>query len=135
MKRARPDLAVARLLRGTVIDSASRTVMRVLSDAVVGVDDTGHIAFIEDNHPEVLNESSQLVLRDGASIPLEGVQQVTLPPRAFICPGFVDTHTHAPQFAFAGLGYDLQLLEWLETYTFPSEAKYATGLLIVLLVR
>ena len=37
----------------------------------------------------------------------------------------MDTHTHAPQFAFAGLGYDLQLLEWLETYTFPSEAKFA----------
>jgi guanine deaminase len=57
-------------------------------------------------------------------VPLEGVDLVSIPQNAFLCPGFVDTHTHAPQFAFAGLGYDLQLLEWLETYTFPSEAKF-----------
>jgi guanine deaminase len=42
----------------------------------------------------------------------------------FICPGLVDTHTHAPQHLFAGTGMDLQLLEWLNTYTFPTEAKF-----------
>ena len=31
---------------------------------------------------------------------------------------------HAPQFSFTGTGYDLQLLEWLTTYTFPAEAKF-----------
>lgn len=41
-----------------------------------------------------------------------------------IVPGFVDLHTHAPQYAFRGTGMDLQLLEWLNTYTFPEEAKY-----------
>lgn len=41
-----------------------------------------------------------------------------------IIPGFVDTHTHAPQINNMGLGYDRQLLQWLEKYTFPEEAKY-----------
>lgn len=39
-------------------------------------------------------------------------------------PGMVDTHIHAPQYAFTGTRVDLPLLEWLTAYTFPTEAKY-----------
>lgn len=42
-----------------------------------------------------------------------------------IIPGFVDTHAHAPQFCNRGLGMDKELLPWLETYTFPEEAKFS----------
>ncbi len=42
-----------------------------------------------------------------------------------ILPGLVDLHTHAPQYAFRALGMDAPLLEWLNTRTFPEEAKYA----------
>lgn len=41
-----------------------------------------------------------------------------------VTPGLVDLHMHAPQFAFRGLGMDLELLDWLNTRTFPEEAKY-----------
>ena len=41
-----------------------------------------------------------------------------------ILPGMTDLHLHAPQFAFRGLGMDMELLEWLNTYTFPEESKY-----------
>ncbi len=41
-----------------------------------------------------------------------------------VIPGMVDLHVHAPQFTFRGMGTDLELLEWLETYTFPEEMKY-----------
>lgn len=41
-----------------------------------------------------------------------------------VIPGFVDTHVHAPQFANLGLGLDKELMPWLESYTFPEEAKY-----------
>lgn len=40
-----------------------------------------------------------------------------------IIPGLVDLHVHAPQYAFRGLGMDMELLDWLETNTFPEEAK------------
>jgi guanine deaminase len=43
----------------------------------------------------------------------------------FVMPGFIDTHIHAPQYPNAGLGYDMQLLDWLTTYTFPLEMKYS----------
>ncbi|XP_062497419.1 guanine deaminase isoform X3 [Pezoporus occidentalis] len=42
----------------------------------------------------------------------------------FFMPGMVDTHIHAPQYSFAGTRVDLPLLQWLTTYTFPTEAKY-----------
>lgn len=41
-----------------------------------------------------------------------------------IIPGLTDLHIHASQYAFRGLGMDMELLEWLETNTFPEEAKY-----------
>ena len=41
-----------------------------------------------------------------------------------VFPGMVDLHIHAPQYAFRGLGSDMELLEWLEHYAFPEEAKY-----------
>lgn len=42
-----------------------------------------------------------------------------------IVPGMSDIHLHAPQYAFRGLGMDLELLDWLNTHTFPEEAKYS----------
>lgn len=42
-----------------------------------------------------------------------------------IIPGLVDLHIHAPQYGYRGLGMDLELLDWLETYTFPEESRYA----------
>ncbi len=41
-----------------------------------------------------------------------------------IIPGLTDLHMHAPQYAFRALGMDLELLDWLNTRTFPEEAKY-----------
>lgn len=42
-----------------------------------------------------------------------------------IIPGLIDLHLHAPQYTFRGTGMDLELLKWLETYTFPEESLYA----------
>ncbi|MBM6830441.1 amidohydrolase family protein [Anaerotignum lactatifermentans] len=41
-----------------------------------------------------------------------------------ILPGFTDLHAHAPQYRYRALGMDLELLEWLDTHTFPQEALY-----------
>ena len=41
-----------------------------------------------------------------------------------VMPGLVDLHMHAPQYAYRGLGMDLELLDWLNTYTFPEETRY-----------
>ena len=41
-----------------------------------------------------------------------------------IVPGMTDLHIHAPQYPFRGPGMDLELLEWLDTHTFPEESRY-----------
>ena len=43
---------------------------------------------------------------------------------AMIIPGMVDLHVHAPQYAFRGMCMDLELMDWLNRYTFPEEEKY-----------
>ncbi len=40
-----------------------------------------------------------------------------------ILPGFIDTHVHSAQLGVIG-SYGTELLDWLNTYTFPAEARH-----------
>ncbi len=42
-----------------------------------------------------------------------------------ITQSFTDLHLHGPQYPMLGTGMDLPLLEWLNAYTFPTEARFA----------
>jgi len=88
---------------------------QMFEDALIGVNPAGTISFVgsasETNQLQEVFDFSQ--------------DQVIDLGRRFLIPGLVDTHIHAPQYAFSGTGTDLQLLKWLERYTFPVEAKYA----------
>ena len=42
-----------------------------------------------------------------------------------ITPGFVNLHLHAPQYSYCGTAMDLELLDWLQQYTYPEESHYA----------
>ncbi|OTG57378.1 guanine deaminase [Acinetobacter sp. ANC 3903] len=44
-------------------------------------------------------------------------------PDKLIVPGFIDTHIHFPQTEMVG-AYGEQLLEWLNSYTFPTELQF-----------
>lgn len=66
---------------------------------------------------------------------IEGVY-ATLPTRlqgepltdfgdSLLIPAMNDMHVHAPQYRNMGLAMDMELLPWLNTYTFPEEAKYS----------
>ena len=41
-----------------------------------------------------------------------------------ILPGFLDTHVHSPQLDVIA-SYGTELLDWLNTYTFPAERRHA----------
>lgn len=73
----------------------------------------------------VLVENGKVVQVSG-SLPSEyaDVEVIDRSGRLII-PGFNDLHIHAPQYPLAGLGFDYELLPWLENYTFKTEAKYA----------
>jgi guanine deaminase len=51
-------------------------------------------------------------------------ETIDLGAAALLTPGFIDTHLHAPQIEMIG-SYGGHLLEWLNRYTFPTEAKFA----------
>ncbi|MFN2441716.1 MAG: amidohydrolase family protein, partial [Thermoanaerobaculia bacterium] len=52
------------------------------------------------------------------------IEVIELGPDGIIVPGFVDLHLHAPQLEMIG-SYGGHLLEWLQNYTFPAEAKFS----------
>ena len=40
-----------------------------------------------------------------------------------VMPGLINTHTHVPMVLFRGIADDLRLLDWLQKYIFPAEAR------------
>jgi 5-methylthioadenosine/S-adenosylhomocysteine deaminase len=54
----------------------------------------------------------------------EGAAEFIDASGSVILPGLVNTHTHLPMVCFRGLADDLPLMEWLNDYIFPAEAKY-----------
>ena len=91
----------------------------------------GNIVYSKNPQEFEICENGYLVCEKGL---VKGVYQ-TLPAKysgapltdygeKIIIPGLVDLHIHAPQYSFRGLGMDMELLDWLETHTFPEEAKF-----------
>lgn len=91
----------------------------------------GNLVFSRSVEELEIREHSYLVCKDGLvegiyeTLPFEyGGYPVTDYGDSLIIPGLVDLHVHAPQYSYRGLGMDMELLEWLETNTFPEEAKF-----------
>ena len=76
------------------------------------------ILLVEDGHVVQVGEAETLL----AALPVS--QPVTVYPNCLITPGFVDAHIHYPQMEMIA-AFGKQLLEWLNTYTFPLEAKFS----------
>ncbi|HEV8216720.1 MAG TPA: amidohydrolase [Gemmatimonadaceae bacterium] len=47
-----------------------------------------------------------------------------------VLPGLINTHSHAPMVMYRGLADDLALMDWLQKYIFPAEAKTVTPELV-----
>lgn len=89
----------------------------------------GDIIYTAESDKFETAENSYLEVKDGKIVGIytnnEGYTGKVLDYSGkLVMPGFVDTHIHAPQINNIGLGYDKELLPWLETYTFPEEAKF-----------
>lgn len=85
--------------------------MAVHARAAVGVDTgSGRITAFE-TAPSAVEAAVLAAASDGGGGTVV-VQE--LGPSQFLCPGFVDTHIHAPQFAYTGTATDVPLMRWLE---------------------
>ena len=76
----------------------------------------------EDTITDVLIEGNRIArIAPNLTTP-EGAEVIDGTDKAVI-PGFINTHTHAAMTLFRGYGDDLPLMEWLEDYIWPVEAK------------
>ncbi|TDL27413.1 Metallo-dependent hydrolase [Rickenella mellea] len=104
---------------GAVINPESLTTFKALPRCLFLVNGDGYIDWIVD---DVESSDLQNVL---ASKGLIDIDVYVLKNGEFVMPGFVDTHTHAPQVPNIGSGQQYELLDWLENVTFPMESKFS----------
>ncbi|OAG08044.1 guanine deaminase [Paraphaeosphaeria sporulosa] len=91
--------------------------LEIVEKGAIGVDEHGVIGFIEKEvdvedvrkRHEGWNDAKVVSVKDG-----------------FFFPGFIDTHTHAPQHPNTGLFGKTTLLDWLDKYTFPMESSFSS---------
>ncbi|UJR17185.1 hypothetical protein I4U23_004080 [Adineta vaga] len=94
---------------GTIIDTPDALTLRIRKQ---------HICVVNRGKIEIIEPCINLnydIYQDYAIINLSESQ--------FICPGFVDLHCHAPQYRQVGSATEVPLLQWLEKFTFPNEAR------------
>lgn len=64
------------------------------------------------------------IAADLSSLAVENAEVVDFGNRLLI-PAMNDLHVHAAQYHNQGIAMDLELLPWLENYTFPEESKFS----------
>ena len=94
-------------LKGNVMEALSPDILGIHPNSYLVLED-GRVAGIFTELPENMAEAAVEDFGD-----------------ALILQGFADMHLHGPQYEFMGTGMDRPLLEWLDTYAFPTEARYA----------
>jgi 5-methylthioadenosine/S-adenosylhomocysteine deaminase len=101
--------AASLILTGGIVvtmDSAGR----VLSPGAVAIDGR-NIAAVDTPDAIASRYSSQTLIDTSGQV---------------VMPGLINTHTHAPMVLYRGLADDLALMDWLQKYIFPAEAKTVT---------
>jgi guanine deaminase len=103
MKSCQNDI---KILKGNIVYTESSDSFKIIENGFVVVKE----GIVEGTYEKLPEEFAKVKVEDCGN--------------KLIIPGFVDLHTHASQFAIRGIGYDKELLPWLETYTFPEETKF-----------
>ncbi len=96
--------------KGDIVFAPTSERFEVVEDGYVVVDG-GTVRQVCGSLPVAMRDSADLTVVDRSG--------------HLIIPAFNDLHVHAPQYPFAGLGFDHELLPWLERYTFKTESAYA----------
>jgi guanine deaminase len=111
------ESAYHRAFLGTALHTPVRGRMEILRDVLIVVDGRGTI---EAMYPCGSRDGDAAAKHHAAAGTLE-----TLREGLYLLPGLIDLHVHAPQWPQLGLALDQPLEVWLQTFTFPLEARYA----------
>ena len=97
-----------KVYKAHILYTKEKSHFEVLENGYIAVDADGRVAGV----------STDLALLD-----CEGAEVVDFGDRLLI-PAMNDMHVHAPQYRNQGIAMDMELLPWLQNYTFPEEMKY-----------
>ncbi len=108
----------ARILRGDVLD--------LVQDPGFAAPDEGagpryrvdHLVLLAGGRIQAVLPASESLPPEWRGVPIEDHRG------RLILPGFIDTHVHCPQLDVIA-SFGTELLDWLNTYTFPAERRYA----------
>ena len=107
---------------GTVSAQAARRVSLIITNGIVVTMDgnrrvlnPGSVA-IDGTDIVAVDTPAAIASRYKAAQTLDAAGSVVMP-------GLINTHTHAAMVLYRGLGDDLNLMDWLQKYIFPAEAK------------
>jgi len=106
---------------GPVINPQSLTDYLALPRCLIRVSAEGDIDRI---YEDVQSSQLQEILAQNGYTDLSASNFIELKEGEFLMPGFIDTHTHACQVPNLGVGGEFELLQWLDNYTFPTEARF-----------
>ena len=98
-----------RIYKAHILFTKQKDHFEVYENGYVAVDDSGRVTGVASCLDELDSEGAEIV--DFGN--------------RLLIPAMNDMHVHAPQVHNQGVAMDLELLPWLQNYTFPEEAKYA----------
>lgn len=98
-----------KIYKAHILYTKEKDRFEVLENGYVAVDANGRVTAVSANLESLDSEDAE-VIDFGDSL---------------LIPAMNDMHVHAPQYRNQGIAMDLELLPWLQNYTFPEEMKYA----------
>ena len=114
-------LAVAACAAVGRVDATQAPALVITGGTVVTVDGAGRVI---ENGAVAIQGEKIVAVGDAASIAREYPRAERIDATGHIVmPGLVNTHGHAPMVLYRGLADDLALMDWLQQYIFPAEAK------------
>src|SRR6185503_9805990 len=119
---------------------AKLAILLAVIGAVVAAQSTRRAATLVVIGGTVLTQNAQHTILSPGAVAIEGTDivavdrpdviagryraaQTIVARDQIVLPGLINTHTHAPMVMYRGLADDLALMDWLQKYIFPAEAK------------
>jgi 5-methylthioadenosine/S-adenosylhomocysteine deaminase len=131
MKIRVPAIVMALTITAAITPPAARGIVAAQQPAAASLVVTNGIVITVDGGRRILNPGAIAI--NGATIVAvdtpaaiaaryQAAQTIDATGKV-VMPGLINTHTHAAMVMFRGLGNDLALMDWLQKYIFPAEAK------------
>ncbi|MBP5206283.1 MAG: amidohydrolase family protein, partial [Bacteroidales bacterium] len=109
---------IGRIYKANILYTKEKNRFEVLENGYVAVDTDG---LVLGTSADLSTLTCQCSAANGQC---PDVEIVDFGDRLLI-PAMNDLHVHAPQYRNQGIAMDLELLPWLQKYTFPEEMRYA----------